>query len=130
MRRTLVVGCALVALIGTGAALAHDARYRTSSSFGLATGPDAALGSISSSNAGCVKGRTVKLHMVRGGRDALVGRDRSGVPSGNGDGYWTVQANLRSGKRYYAKVQKKNIGPRGHEHICRGYRTSAVPFTF
>lgn len=118
----------VAALVGAGAANAHNTRYRTATSYGYVTAPDAALGVISSAKAGCVKGRIVKLYKVRSGRDRLMGRDRSGVPSGSGEGFWEVRANLRSGKRYYAKVTKKNIGPRGHKHICRPYQSSKLRF--
>ncbi len=112
-------------------AQAHRTSWRTSSSFGMtASGGEAALGSISSAKAQCVSGRKVKLFMVRGGRDRLVGVDRrSGQPSGNGDGYWVVEANLRPGKRYFARVVRKNLGSGSHRHICRAYRTSTVTYS-
>lgn len=109
---------------------AHRTGWRTSSSFGMtASGGEAALGTISSPKAQCVNLRKVKLFMVRAGRDRLVGVDRrSGRPSGNGDGYWVVEANLRPGKRYYAKVVRKNLGTGSHRHICRAYRTSTLTY--
>jgi hypothetical protein len=110
---------------------AHRTSWRTASSFGLtASGGEAALGTISSPKAQCVSGRKVKLFMVRAGRDRLIGVDRrSGQPSGNGDGYWVVEANLRPGKRYYARVVRKNLGNGNHRHICKAYQTSRVTYS-
>jgi hypothetical protein len=124
--RMTALGVLLIALVGAGIADAHRTSYRTSSSFGFAE-PTAALGSVSSPQAGCVRGRLVKLFRKRPGRDPLMGRDRSGVPSGSGDGFWEISRSLPDG-RYYARVVKKDIGRGSHRHLCRAYTTSILRY--
>lgn len=134
MRRAikLVVAGALTVAVGLplAGADAHRASWRTTSSYGLtASGGEAALGRISSPKGKCVNLRKVKLFQVRRGRDRLVGVDRrSGRPRSDGPGYWVIETNLRSGKHYYARVVRENIGGRRHKHICRSYRTHAYPY--
>ena len=94
-----------------------------------ASGGEAALGTISSPKARCVNKRKVVLFEVRPGRDRRVGIDRrSGRPRGNGDGYWVIPTDLRPTKSYYARVLAKDVGPAGHRHRCRAYRTSTIPW--
>jgi hypothetical protein len=126
--RTAAISAVAIALIGAGIADAHRTSYKTSSSIGFAENPTAALGFVNSPKAKCVKRRLVKLYKVRRGKDRLVGKDRSGVPSGSGKGFWEVRRNLKRG-RYYAKVVRKNIGRGKHRHICRAYRTSILPYS-
>jgi len=123
--------CVSLLAVASPSATAHTRRWGTSSSFGMtASGGKAALGTVTSKKAACVKNRKVKLFMVRPGKKAKqIGVDRrTGAPSGNGDGYWVIPANLKKGKRYYAVITQKNIGPKGHKHLCRKYRTSTLPF--
>jgi len=129
--RTRMTALAIViaALGGASIAEAHSTTYRTTSSFAFGAVPEAALGFINDGvgNQDCRKGRIVKLYRVRSGRDLLLGRDRSGTPVGNGDGHWTVHANLGNA-RYYARIKQKNIGTGAHRHICRAYRTSTLRY--
>ena len=121
----LLVGALLAA---TGPAEAHDRSWRTATSFGMGVYPvEAALGTISSPNAGCVNNRKVKLFQVRPGRDRLLGVDRRSGSATNGDGYWTVRATLSPARRYYAVVLRKNVGSGAHDHLCKPYRTSRLP---
>jgi hypothetical protein len=124
------VGATALALLPMDPAAAHTVRYRTVSSFGLtASGGEAALGTVSSPHAGCVKGRKVKLYQVRPGRDLQIGVDRrTGAPTGSGDGYWVVPTNLRPGRSYYAVVLAKDLAAGSHLHLCKQYRTSAVRY--
>jgi hypothetical protein len=127
MGRMMVLGVSLIALIAAGTAAAHETRYPTASSFGFVEGPTAAWGVVSSTQAGCVKGRLVKLFRKKPGPDRLMGRDRSGIPSGSGDGFWEIERSLPDGK-YYARVIKKNIGRGSHRHLCRAYTTSVLNY--
>ncbi|MDZ5619480.1 hypothetical protein [Nocardioides bizhenqiangii] len=126
----IALGTTVLALLPADPAAAHTVRYGTVSSFGLtASGGEAALGRVSSPNAACVNNRKVKLYLVRPGRDLQVGVDRrTGVPSGNGDGYWVVPTNLRPGRSYYAVVGAKDLAAGSHLHLCKEYRTSVVPW--
>lgn len=126
----LVAMATVLVLLPVEPAVAHTVRWRTTASFGLtASGGEAALGTVSSPRAGCVKNRKVKLFLVRPGRDRQVGVDRrTGVPTGSGDGYFVIPTDLRPGRRYYAVVVKKNLGSGRHRHICKQYRTSALQY--
>jgi hypothetical protein len=111
-------------LLTGGVALGHTVRYATSSSYGYPdSAPKAALGQIRSPQSQCTGGRAVRLFLERAGADQRVGTTRSGAT-----GFWEVRADLRNGKRYYAKVMARNLGPSGHRHICRSYRTTALRF--
>lgn len=134
MKRLAAITVIVFALLGfgllAGAAAAHTTSYRTTSSFGYAeSSPQGWLGSINTSggNPACTPGRRVTLFKVRTGRDAQIGSDVSGRPAGNGAGFWQVETRLRPG-RYFAKVKAKNIGPRGHDHTCKAYRTSKLRY--
>ncbi len=132
-KRLTMLGTLAVLILATlpsAPAAAHTVRYRTLSSFGLtASGGEAALGSVSSPHAACVKGRKVKVYQVRPGRDLQVGVDRAtGSPAGSGDGYWVVPMNLRPGRSYYAVVIARDLAAGRHLHLCKQYRTSAVRY--
>jgi hypothetical protein len=126
MRRLVVAQLAVAAMLlaGPGTASAHDASFKTETSFGFYNGtPDAFLGEVSSPKAACERGRVVKVFRQRPGPDRLIGAIRS-------DSYaqWTVERTVPAGK-YYAKVLKKRIAPRSHRHVCRAYRSSTLPFS-
>ena len=138
--QVLVIGLAL-ALLGTPTATAADGTGRasaveaaakkktvkTATSFGLTSwGGEAALGTVSSKNANCVKNRKVKLYLVRPGKSRkLVGIDKkTGSPAGNGDGYWVIPTNLKVDKKYQAVVTKRVVG----KVTCKAYTTSKVKY--
>jgi hypothetical protein len=104
------------------AAIAYATTYPTSSSFGFAQNPDEALGQINfnSGPQACRQGRKVKLFLKRHGSDNLVGSDRS-----DSAGQWAIERNLRDGKKYYAKITRKDIS--GGDK-CASYRTTALRF--
>lgn len=129
MRRIQLFAAVLAAsaVVGGGVptlASAHTTKFRTATSFGYFSGnPDAILGEISSPKAACERRRKVKVFRRRSGADRLVGTARS-----NRGGQWVLERNRFRRARYYAKVVSKNIGSRGHRHICRSYRTSTLRF--
>lgn len=132
MKRFLIRGsvtAVIVVLVATlaPAQAAPAAKARTSTSFGMtSSGGEAALGTVSSTHPACVKKRTVKLFMIRPGKKRkLVGVDRrTGQPSGNGDGYWMIPANLKPGRKYVAVVTKRKVG----RVTCKAYQTSRLPY--
>lgn len=119
------------AIEGTPRASAVEAAARkvaTATSFGLTKyGGEAALGTVSSDNAKCVKNRKVRLYVIRPGKARkLVGVDRkTGSPVGNGDGYWVIPTNLKVGKKYQAVVVKRKVG----KVVCKAYTTSKVRYS-
>ncbi len=133
MKRFLIRGCvtaAVIALIATmaPAQAAPQAKASTSTSFGLTKyGGEAALGTVSSTHPQCVKKRKVRLFQIRPGKKPkLVGVDRrTGLPSGNGDGYWVIPTNLKPGRKYVAVVTKRKVG----RVLCKAYRTSKLPYS-
>lgn len=107
---------------------AKKKKVKTTSSFGMTKyGGEAALGTVSSKNAKCVKNRKVKLFQIRPGKSPkLVGVDRkTGKPSGNGAGYWVIPVNLKVGKKYQAVVTKRVVG----KITCKAYKSSKLPWT-
>lgn len=108
-------------------AAARKKSAKTTTSFGMTTwGGEAALGTVSSKNAKCVKNRKVKLYLIRPGKSRkLVGMDRkTGSPFGNGAGYWVIPVNLKVGKKYQAVVTKRVVG----KITCKSYKTSKLKF--
>ena len=102
-------------------------KIKTSSSFGMTkVGGRAALGTVSSKKAKCVKNRKVKLFLIRPGKSKkLIGVDRrTGKPAGNGAGYWVIPAKLKMGKKYQAVVTKRVVG----KLTCKAYRSSKLPY--
>jgi len=129
-RAVIALALALTAALAAPApdAAAHDRKWRTTASWGLtASGGEAAVGWVQSPHAPCVNDRVVKVFRVKPGRDALVGVDRrTGWPTGSGEGYINAPADLVAGKKYYIVVKKKNIGPRGHKHVCKAWTSGKV----
>ena len=102
-------------------------RAKTTSSFGMTkAGGKAALGTVSSKNAKCIKNRKVKLFQIRPGKSRkLVGVDRkTGKPAGDGDGFWIIRTNLKLGRTYQAVVTKRVVG----KVTCRAYKSSKLPY--
>ncbi len=133
MRKSLiqcVAAAVLLALVATTgpSASAAPRKARTSSSFGLtSSGGEAALGTVTSTHARCVKNRRVNLFLIRPGKPRkLVGVDRrTGRPAGNGDGYWVIETNLRPGRAYVAVVTRRQVG----RILCLKYTTSRVRYS-
>jgi hypothetical protein len=121
VRRMLLVLAVATAAVVASAGIAWAATFQTSTSFGFVQNPDGVLGDISSAGpSACEQGRRVKLFQKRRGADRLIGSDRS-----NAGGQWEIDHNLQNGKRYYAKIPRKDLsGP----DSCGRYRTSALRF--
>ena len=106
-----------------GTSAAHTTGYPSATSYGYAETPDQVFGQVSSPNEDCRRGRRVKLFMKRAGADPLRASTRTDAV-----GLWEFERNLAEGKKYYAVVLKKDIGPGAHRHICRAYETTALTF--
>jgi cysteine-rich repeat protein len=111
----LVVG--LVAGVLADAAMAHSVRFGGSLTAVFQPENNVFKGRVFSSNDRCERGRTVAVFRVVAGPDKKVASDRT-----DSDGRWRLVYNPRSDD-YYAKAQRKNISPEGHEHICRAIAT-------
>jgi len=134
MARLIRVLIVLTALLATAAvaAVAHTRYYPTGTSFGYNAAEKDFLGQVNFPSQGgpCTSGRRVRVFRRRPGPDRLLGQDRSGSHPGDGAGYWVVEvAGIRPG-RFYAVVLRKDLAPGDrHAHICRAYRTSAIPLS-
>ena len=131
LTRALVALTALLA-IAAAAAVAHTRYYPTGTSFGYDPARKDFLGQVNfpDTTGPCTAGRRVRVFRQRPGDDRLLGSDRSGTHPGDGPGYWVVDvAGIRPG-RFYAVVLRKDLAPGDrHAHICRAYRTSAIPLS-
>jgi hypothetical protein len=117
----VVLALAVVGALAV-AGVAWATTHPTSSSFGFAQNPDEALGQINFNTGpqACRQDRKVKLFQKRHGSDRLVGSDRSDTA-----GQWAIERNLRDGKKYYARIPRKEIS--GGDK-CASYRTTALRF--
>ena len=109
---------AALALAG-GAATAHNTSLATTIAIDGNTLFDADhflfYGHLESSRANCLKGRTVKLLVERGGETMALDTDRS-----SRKGAWAVISSFEAGdSNSRVKVTRKNIGPNGHHHVCK-----------
>jgi hypothetical protein len=132
MRGLLLAGLSSAAVLtaGVGLALAHDERYPTTSPWGYSSasfGEPAFLGYVDSPNQECRGPRRIEMHRISSGRDRTIGQGRTGA----GDYDWIIEYRdpLPRG-RYYARVLPKNLGGgRGHDHLCRTFRSNALRHT-
>ena len=124
MRRIALVAVLGGVLLGGGIAGAHTKSYKSASSYGYPTsGVEFVVGDLTSSNTACEPRRRIKLFLERGGADRKVGMTHT-----NSTGFWEIHADLQKGKRYYMKASRKNLGPSGHRHTCKAYRSEALKF--
>jgi len=125
MRRTIMALALALTMGGAGTAAAHDASFRTASSFGFFAGsPDAFLGDVSSPSRDCEVDRKVKVFLKKPGRDQLIGADRS-----DAGGQWLIETANAASAKYYAKIaERKLASTAAHDHVCRQYRSSTLPF--
>jgi hypothetical protein len=119
---SLAVGAAALVGLGAGAAAAHTTSYSTGIQISAATADDGHIivsGFVSSENQKCLGNRLVKLYAVEpadGGGQTLTLLDTDRTSQ---DGAWAAMADDKpSGGELRAVVTKKNIGRRGHKHIC------------
>ena len=65
----------------------------------------------------------VTVYRKRDGADQLIGSDRSAD-----SGAWSVSRSTSevTDGDYYAQVKKRDIGPAGHKHVCRGARSATI----
>jgi hypothetical protein len=119
---------AIAALIfGVGSTPAHTTHYSSEILLGVGSfggGTDTAwYGNIQSPKDECRPRRTVKLFEKVTGADTLLGSDKTASDSGYTiytDGYPPPNGT------YYTRVTRKNIGRRGHHHICLADRSNEV----
>jgi hypothetical protein len=130
-RKTLVLAATTaVAVLATGAgvASAHTVRFDSDVSLQLGVNPITSTyifsGDVTSPRGGCVADRRVTLFRELDGADEATGSDRS-----DENGLWSVSkhtSEVPGGSFYYAQVKKRDIGPSGHDHICRGARSETM----
>ena len=114
--------CALLtAAIAAGAvpttAGAHDQRF--AGKVTIRENPDF-HGRVTSSKAVCVSDRKVKIYREQSGPDGLLASTRT-----DADGRWEYLAGQLTGD-FYAKIRRTDVGPQGHDHVCRGDRSKSV----
>lgn len=80
-------------------------------------------GKLTSKKQACVTKRRVLLYRRQAGPDKLIGELRA-----TSEGFWHLNIEDPGAGTYYARVQRKNIGPRGHRHICAAAVSPARAF--
>jgi hypothetical protein len=126
----VLLATALLCLAVAAAAVAHTRTFPTGSSFGYDPAREDFLGEINFGTGprGCQSGRRVRLFRQRPGDDRLMGATRSGTSPGDGPGYWVIKPPSVPAGRYYVKILQRDIAPgSAHTHLCRPYRSSALP---
>ncbi len=77
-------------------------------------------GRVTSSKAACEKDRKVKVYREQSGPDGLLASTRT-----DDDGRWEYLAGQLTGD-FYAKIRRTDVGPQGHDHVCKGDRSNSV----
>jgi hypothetical protein len=117
---TVMMVVALVTVTGTLVAQAQPGRATSTVTIHWSSGADTFAGKVSSTDNGCVQGRTVKVFKVRAGADHLVGSKTTGAT-----GRYSISRAGAHGK-YYAKVASRVIGPYGSTHVCKADRSPTI----
>jgi hypothetical protein len=122
MRYTRVASIALLAtavavVAAPGTAGAHDQRF--DGKVTIRENPDF-HGRVTSSKAACEKDRKVKIYREQSGPDGLLASTRT-----DDDGRWEYLAGQLTGD-FYAKIRRTDVGPQGHDHVCKGDRSKSV----
>lgn len=140
--RVALICLASVAVLAVGMASAHTTRYGskvriTDIEQGCETAAErradaiarhgcvTAEGRVRSSRGACRRGRTVRVFFKQPGPDDLRAKLKSGS-----DGEWGAPLTFVTAGGYYAKVNPRRIGPRGHQHRhkCKGARSPVYLF--
>jgi hypothetical protein len=117
---TVMTIVALVTVTGTLVAQAQPGRAASTVTIHWNSGADKFAGKVSSTDNGCVQGRTVKVFKVRVGADHLVGSNTTGAT-----GRYSISRAGAHGK-YYAKVTKAVSGTYGSTEVCDGDRSPTI----
>lgn len=129
MKRSRVAILALVATLGVGVTQtqAHNTSSPTTIGFRNFTGyPGNALlsGLVESPNTKCVAGRTAKLIVTKPGGDRVV-LDTSRTSR---NGAYGLHGSFNGDDEARVKVTRRNVGRRGHRHICRPVTVLEYPY--
>ena len=109
-----VLAMAVIGLMASSAG-AHDRSFNTRNDYRY-------YGEVHSPKRRCVRGRTVKIYSITEDGRKLVDTDRTsrnGFWFGGGD---FTPAVTTSTTAVVVRVLRRDIGPRGHDHVCRGDR--------
>jgi hypothetical protein len=130
MKKAIVSLCAL-SLAVPAVAAAHDTTFESSVSIDFVEGPPVKRGVsnplfvggfVFSKKDACIANRKVKLYVITNIPEKrqgptfdkeLVDTDRT-----SDNGAWAGYGNFVGADGAMAKVVKKDIGPKGHDHIC------------
>jgi hypothetical protein len=120
-----VLAMAVIGLMASSAG-AHDRSFNTRIEIedvvGMTVNDYRYYGEVHSPKRRCVRGRTVKIYSITEDGRKLIDTDRTshnGFWFGGGD---FTPAGTTSTTAVVVRVLRRDIGPRGHDHVCRGDR--------
>ena len=128
MKRTTIVFLALVSTLGVGVSeiAAHNTSHSTTIEFRHFAGyPGNALlsGLVESPKEKCVPGRTVKLIGERPSGDRIV----ADSTRSSRKGAYGLHGSFNGDDEIWVKVSQRNVGSRGHRHICESETVLEYP---
>jgi hypothetical protein len=120
-----VLAMAVIGLMASSAG-AHDTSFNTTIEIedvvGMTVDDYRYYGEVRSRKGGCVRGRTVRIFSITEDGRKLIDTDRTsrnGSWFGGGD---FTPAGTTSTTAVVVKVLRRDIGRRGHDHVCRADR--------
>ena len=120
-----VLAMAVIGLMASPAG-AHDTSFNTTIEIedviGVTVNDYRYYGEVRSQRGRCVRGRTVKIFSITEDGRKLIDTDRTsrnGFWFGGGD---FTPAGTTSTTAVVVRVLRRDIGPRGHDHVCRADR--------
>ena len=128
MKKAVVSICAL-ALAVPAIASAHDTTYESTVSIDYAVEPPAkgasqslmVGGLVGSEKQACIANRKVKLYVITdlpAKRRGEIVKHVVDIDRTSDNGAWSGTGNFIGAEGAFAKVVKKDIGPKGHNHVC------------
>jgi hypothetical protein len=123
MRRALTIA-ALLAVLAAAPALAMTNVVKIGSSVTIKSKGTTFHGRVKSKSGPCRRERTVKLFLVRKGRDQVAGKDTT-----NRRGKWRIRVSGFAGismRHFYARVKKRSEGTAGTIYVCRAARSRTI----
>jgi len=121
----LVLAIGVIGLVASSAG-AHDRSFNTRIEIedvvGVTVNDYRYYGEVHSPKRRCVRGRTVKILSITEDGPKLIDTDRT-----SRNGFWFGGGDFRPGgttstTAVVVRVSRRDIGPRGHDHVCRADR--------
>jgi hypothetical protein len=117
---TVVTVVVLVTVTGALVAQAQPGRAASTVTIHWNSGAHKFAGKVSSTDTGCVQGRTVRVYKVRAGADHLVATETTSAT-----GRYSISRATARGK-FYAKVTRGVSGTYGSTEVCESDRSPTI----